>query len=166
VKKTLCLALLAAATGAGITLAIAPPGTPEPVVPTFIQDDEAAAADARHMAKVRKALELSGSAKQGKAVMDQMLAQFASIPGLPPGFLEKFSEMVKPSDLTELTVPIWKKHLTEQDLNGLIAFYTSPAGKSFLEAQPAIQQESMVVGQKWGQEMAMKVLQELDRDGN
>ncbi len=51
-----------------------------------------------------------------------------------------------PSDemLTDMTA-IYHKHLSKDDVEGLIAFYSSPAGQHLLDAQPLIAQEYMPV---------------------
>lgn len=53
----------------------------------------------------------------------------------------------------EMLIPVYAQHFTEQDINGLIKFYKTPLGKKLLEKQPLIMQDSMIVGQQWGQEM-------------
>ena len=102
---------------------------------------EAAAMDAKEK-KVRTLLELSGASQQGRQVMDAMLAQFEQMPELPKGFIAEFKRIAKPADLVELIVPIYSKHLTEGDVDALIAFYKSPAGQRFVGAQPEITRES------------------------
>jgi uncharacterized protein len=44
--------------------------------------------------------------------------------------------------LTDMTA-IYQKHLSKDDVEGLIAFYSSPAGQHLLDAQPVIAQEYM-----------------------
>jgi uncharacterized protein len=44
--------------------------------------------------------------------------------------------------LTDMTA-IYQKHLSKDDVDGLIAFYSSPAGQHLLDAQPVIAQEYM-----------------------
>jgi hypothetical protein len=53
--------------------------------------------------------------------------------------------------LTDMTA-IYQRHLSKDDVEGLIAFYGSPAGQHLLDAQPVIAQEYMpVVMQKVAQ---------------
>ena len=51
-----------------------------------------------------------------------------------------------PSDemLTDMT-GIYQKHLGKEDVDGLIAFYASPAGQHLLDAQPLIAREFMPI---------------------
>jgi hypothetical protein len=41
------------------------------------------------------------------------------------------------------------------------AFYESPAGQKVLATLPAITQESMKIGQAWGEQVARRVQQEI-----
>jgi len=112
-------------------------------------------------AKVRKLLELTGAGDMGKQVADAMMDQFATMPNLPPGFAEKFKQLAQPSQLVDLIVPIYMKHLDAPTLDAAIAFYSSPAGRTLASKQSVLVQESMQAGQQWGQNLAMQVLQGL-----
>jgi hypothetical protein len=66
--------------------------------------------------------------------------------------------------LTDMTA-IYQKHLSKDDVEGLITFYSSPAGQHLLDAQPAIAQEYMPlvmgkVGQR-SQAMTKEMMKEL-----
>jgi len=52
---------------------------------------------------------------------------------------------------------IYKQNFSESEIEGLLAFYQSPVGKSFVEKMPAISQESMMLGQT----MAMNLTPQL-----
>lgn len=131
--------------------------------PAFAQEARSeAAATAAKEKKVRTLLELSGASKQGRQVMDAMLAQFEQMPDLPKGFIDEFKRIAKPSDLVELIVPVYSKHLTEVDLDALIEFYKSPVGRRFVAAQPEITRESMEAGRRWGEGVARQVIRTLE----
>jgi uncharacterized protein len=40
-------------------------------------------------------------------------------------------------------IPVYQRHFNKSDINGLIAFYSSPAGQKFLREMPAVTAESM-----------------------
>ena len=44
--------------------------------------------------------------------------------------------------LADMTA-IYQRHLSKDDVDGLIAFYSSPAGQHLLDAQPVIAKEYM-----------------------
>jgi len=99
--------------------------------------------------KIRKLLEITGAAASGKQVMDAML--------------DHFSKTANPESLIELIVPIYMKNLDEETLDGAIAFFESPAGKTFIKVQPKILKESMEAGQRWGAEAAQTTLKALEK---
>lgn len=66
--------------------------------------------------------------------------------------------------LTDMT-SIYQKHLSKDDVEGLTAFYSSPAGQHLLDAQPVIAQEYMPlvmtkVGQR-SQAMTKEMMKEM-----
>ena len=154
-KKTLLCVTAAAAllvTGAAIPAALVQDQEPQ------AEQDERTPPTA---AEIREFFKVTGQDKMGIQAMEQMLDAFKQTPGLPPGFLEEFKQAVKPEDLVNLVIPIYQKHLERSALQGLMAFAKTPAGKEWFKAQPAIMEESIEVGQKWGQETAMKVIQNM-----
>ncbi len=63
-------------------------------------------------------------------------------------------------EMVDAMVPIYQHHLTEADLEAVIAFYKSAPGQKILKEQPAM----MAEGMQAGQEIMMKRLPEiLDR---
>lgn len=99
----------------------------------------------------------------GKQAMEQMMQAFESMPNLPEGFAAKFLELAKPEQLVEMIVPIYMKHVDSGDLDTLLAFFRTPSGKRWIQVQNPMMKESMEAGQKWGQELAMKVMEELNK---
>ncbi len=112
--------------------------------------------DAQKEKLVREMMELTGAADIGMQVLDGMLAQLESS-GVPPQFVDKFRELAKPEDLVELIVPLYVRTYNKKTLRAAITFYKTPAGKALLAGTPLITQESMILGQKWGAELAAKV---------
>lgn len=124
------------------------------------EDSEAKKAD------IKKLLQLTKSGELGIQAMNQMIGTFkTTMPSVPEKFWEDFMKEIKADDLVNLIVPIYEKHFTHDDIKGLIAFYETPVGQKFIQTQPAIAQESMEAGQKWGQELGMKVAQKLKEGG-
>jgi hypothetical protein len=67
-------------------------------------------------------------------------------------------------ELTAMLVPVYEKYLTQSDLEALIAFYNTPAGKKYANSQSKITKESFQVGQKWGEKVAARVMQKTGND--
>ncbi len=52
------------------------------------------------------------------------------------------------SDVVEETIPVYQKHLSQQEAEAITAFYLSPEGKSFLNILPVIMNDSMSIAMK------------------
>lgn len=114
--------------------------------------------------KIRKLLRLTGAEATAKQTFNMMLDQFAKMPTLPRGFVEKFRSKASAADMVEINVPIYAHHLDDATIDAAIAFYESAAGKAFVQQQPAIVQESMTAGGEYGRRMATEVMQELQKE--
>lgn len=49
-------------------------------------------------------------------------------------------------EMVNAIIPIYQRHLTRQDIEEIIRFYSSPAGQKLLSEQPAMIQESVQAG--------------------
>ncbi len=115
---------------------------------------------------IRKLLEITGSAKIGVQVANQVLNQLKmTAPNVPEEFWTEFKKDMSEQGLIDLIVPIYDKHLTHEEVKALIKFFQTPAGKSYVKKLPAITQESQIAGQKWGRDIAMKVQERLKAKG-
>jgi uncharacterized protein len=111
---------------------------------------------------IRKLLKITGSGELGTQVMSQMIASMKkSMPQVPEKFWGDFMKEVHTEELIDLIVPVYDRNLNHDDIKELIRFYESPTGKKFVSVLPKITQESMVVGEKWGRELAQKVIVKL-----
>jgi hypothetical protein len=115
-------------------------------------------------ALVRRILTATRAAEMGKQVMKRMGEQLAKMPGLPPGFMDKFMSEVDPNELVDLIVPIYKQHYDLDTLKGVADFYESPMGKKFVAEQPAVLAEAQAAGTKWGQDIAKRVMESMQKE--
>jgi uncharacterized protein len=112
---------------------------------------------------IRRLLELTGSAQLGQQVIKQMMDTFKrTSPDVPESFWDEMTKEFDPGTMIDLVVPIYDKHLTHEDIKGLIAFYESPVGRKMTSVLPVIAQESMQAGQQWGMDVARRVQQRLE----
>ena len=56
---------------------------------------------------------------------------------------------------------IYKKHLTEEEVQASIEFYQTPSGQSLLDKMPTVMMESFAVGRSWGEKMGATVMKGL-----
>jgi uncharacterized protein len=65
---------------------------------------------------------------------------------------------------------VYARNFTADELRQVTAFYRTPVGQKMLEKLPAITQESMTVGQKFGQsvaaELRTRMIEELRKRGH
>jgi len=65
---------------------------------------------------------------------------------------------------------VYARNLTIDEMRQLTDFYRSPLGQRFLQKMPVIFQESMVLGQRWGEEAAGqlhdRMIEELRKRGH
>ena len=62
-------------------------------------------------------------------------------------------------------VPIYQRHFSAADIQGLLKFYRSPLGKKVITEMPATMSEGMQLGQDWGRERAQAMLADLQKSG-
>ena len=156
-RTVLLSAVLALAVPAWAQVATPAPNTPpvatKPVDPEKAKD-------------IRRFLDLSGSGKAGEQAVGQMLQQFkTAMPKVPAEFWDEFAKETSTESIVESLVPVYDKYLSSEDLKAIIAFYESPAGKKLVASQPQIAQDSRVVGQKWGSDLAKKIHERLKEKG-
>jgi uncharacterized protein len=58
------------------------------------------------------------------------------------------------SELIDAAAVVYARNFTADELRDVAAFYRTPTGEKFLQKLPAVTQQSMVMGQKWGQAVA------------
>ena len=114
-----------------------------------------------YVAALKKMIVVSGSDATFKLVIPQMFAMMKQqLPNVPEEFWKTAeAEIMKTimDDVVGMLAPVYSKHLTQADLEGIIKFYETPVGKKMAAAQPGIMSESMKVGQQWGMQIAMKI---------
>lgn len=116
--------------------------------------------------RVLELLKLSGSGDIGKqyfvSIMDQFQQLFDDVPQV---FWEEAKNLMDPNELMELIIPIYERNFTEEEIEGLIAFYKSPLGQKLVKEQPIILQESMRAGEIFGEEFSTRVVDKLKSEG-
>ncbi len=76
-----------------------------------------------------------------------------------------FSSTQAQDDILNRMVPVYQRHFTSADIQGLLTFYRSPLGQKVLREMPATMQEGMQIGRQWGQERAQAMVAQLKQQG-
>ena len=125
--------------------------------------------DTTKEADIKKLLGITGASRTGLRVFSQVIGMFQRAHSEVPEavWMEMVSEAeVKVDDfVSEMLVPIYDRHLTHEDIKGLIAFYGTPAGRKLLAVMPRMHQESRQAGEIWGREFARTVQERLAEKG-
>ncbi len=117
-------------------------------------------------AKIRELMKLTGSAELGVQLMSQLITSFRTgVPDAPEQFWKDFAKEVKPSDFVDRVIPIYSRHFSEQDLDGLIAFYRTPLGQKMIHEMPATMTECMAAGQEWGRQLSAQMIAKAKANG-
>jgi hypothetical protein len=96
------------------------------------------------------------------AILQQMKRMF---PTVPEALWQELASEFKMEEFRELVIPIYARHFSLEDLNALIAFYSTPMGQRVIHELPAIAGESMAIGAQWGQAKAREMVQRLQAQG-
>lgn len=109
---------------------------------------------------VQKLMNISGAGELGEMMMSQLMpALKQSIPDASDEFWQDVTAEMDFDQLIASIIPVYQQQLTENDIQAILQFYTTPAGKKLISSQPVIMQQSMQIGQQWGQSVFMKVME-------
>jgi len=109
---------------------------------------------------VKKLMERTGSGNLGVQMMKQMLPSLKKmIPKAPEKFWADMMKEMNAEQVVNLVIPVYQKHFSEEDIREINDFYDTAAGQKMIRVLPQIMQESMVIGQQWGQQLARDILE-------
>lgn len=108
-----------------------------------------------------------GVAKQAKLGAEDGFKQ--KVPNATPAqladvdqFADGLFKNMPVDEMVDAMVPIYQKHLTKDDLDGILAFYASAVGQKLQHEQPAMMQEAMQVGGEIGRRRMGAMMQQMD----
>jgi uncharacterized protein len=97
-------------------------------------------------------LVMENSRKQSKSMLEEILHkelpeashdELAQMQGMVDEMIDDVDRDYPVNAVMQDLVPIYQKHLSSSDCEGLVAFYSSPLGQKILRELPAITMESM-----------------------
>jgi len=134
----------------------------DPATPPASSAAGANSVDSQKNKDIREFLEASGISKLGVQVLDQMIAGMKQTHGnVPNEFWDEFRKQASADDFTKMMIPIYAQHFSDVEIKQLTAFYRSPLGQKLVKEQPAMVQESMRAGQRWGFALGSKIAKQL-----
>jgi len=115
---------------------------------------------------IRELLEVTGSAKIGVQVLNNMVSTYQkSYTKADSSFWDEFMKEVSPDGFVSITIPIYDKYFTEEEIRQIIAFYKTPIGQKIISTMPSVMREAMNAGEAWGKEIGEKILKRLKEKG-
>ena len=85
-----------------------------------------------------------------------------------PLLLESMNARV--NEIIDQIAAVYARNFTAEELREVLAFYRGPTGQKFVQKLPAITQESMLIGQRFGQsiggEIRARMIEELRKRGH
>ena len=115
--------------------------------------------------EIEKMLQLTGMEKTMTQMKNQMISSIKDkFTKLPDSFWDKVQKEMDMRGLLEQIIPLYDKYYTLEDLKAVNGFYQSPAGQKIISTMPQIMQESMKIGQEWGERVVRKVTTEAEKE--
>jgi hypothetical protein len=117
--------------------------------------------DPQKTENIKQLLTLIGADKLRGAMTDQMLDGFKkNLPAVDKDpkthqaldrLMELLREELKKADFSGMTLDLYEKYFTADEIKGLIQFYSSPIGQKAIQVLPTLTQESVSRGMEMGQ---------------
>ena len=109
--------------------------------------------------KALKVLKISGAAQT------YLEAFLEGIKLSPVSFEDKelYSKFATPDSIMDYFIPVYTEKYTEEELDAMIDFYSSPAGQSITKKSLSVVMDLRKASMQWGMQMAEKVKSEKAR---
>lgn len=115
---------------------------------------------------IRKLMAVTGVENLATQVTSQMrVALEKAMPQVPMEAWDRMEEKMDTGELIDMTVPIYAKHFTHDEIQQMLEFYATPLGRKMVTTMPALMQELMVAGQEWGEKIGEEIHDELAAEG-
>lgn len=119
-------------------------------------------------AAIRKLIEITEVSRMGDNITSALTNQVRSVMGraipaeqLPKfmdTFTQKFTVAAPSSAVTDAIVPVYARHYSMEDIQGLIKFYETPLGQRVVKTMPDVSEESQNAGARIDQKAAIATL--------
>jgi uncharacterized protein len=121
---------------------------------------------------IKKLLEVTGALAIGRQMSDFFIQNYEknikqARPDIPAEMFDVMREEVDAvmdeamPTYIEMIVPLYHKYFTHQDVKEMLKFYSTPLGQKTIRVLPALMQDSMSLGQRWGEAMGPIVEQRI-----
>ena len=143
-----------------------------PVHAQNVYPDEGVVAPEKRQ-RIERLLEVTGALNIAKMMSEAVTRQMTNAisqarPDIPAEAMDIVAQetnavisdaMVAKGGFIDLIIPVYAKHFTNEELDGLIAFYESPVGAKTVRVMPQITREAMQIGEAWGQSLGPTIVE-------
>lgn len=116
--------------------------------------------------QVRQLMEVVGLGKMLLQMNTQAVTTLQqSMPCVPTDFWQNYMNETQTQLYIGRLVPVWQRHFTSDEMNGLLKFYRSPLGQKVITEMPTTMAEANDAGQQWSHERSDQMVSELKHMG-
>ncbi len=119
-------------------------------------------------ADIARMLETTGALNIGRQMSSYVVQQYTDSlrrlrPDIPANALATLPPVVDQviaenlARFADMMIPVYHKHFTHDEIRQLLVFYESEVGRKSIKVLPSLVQESMTLGQKWGESMGPEI---------
>ena len=131
-----------------------------PVIAFFFISSAYAQTPPGRLETARKVLEAGGTTEAMIATIRANLpTQRAANPQIPAEFWTRFEQEIirRAPEFIDSVATLYAQRLTQADLEAVLRFYESPAGRRLRDLQPTLITESSAIGRRWGMRIGAEI---------
>ena len=128
--------------------------------------------DPQKEADIRHLMDVTGASSMAIQVMGNMEKSIRPLMtnALPPGeyrdqlvelFFQKYHQKRDPNHIVDLAVPVYDKYYSDDEIKGLIQFYSTPLGTKALTVMPQLMSELQNAGSDYGKDLGRQCMLEV-----
>lgn len=116
--------------------------------------------------QVRRLMDAIGLGKSLSQMNTQVAASMKqSLPCVSSNYWQDYIDDNSSKDFVGRLVPIYQKHFTADEVDGMVKFYSSPLGQKVLTEMPLALAEANQAGQQWSHDHTQQMIAKLEQAG-
>jgi uncharacterized protein len=139
-----------------------------------VQAQKPTTPDAAQIDAAKAFLDAAGQAKTFETALPLIMNQFVDVMGKSApdkiGVIREVMQQMMPKflarkqEVLDQIAVLYASQMSIEDMKAATAFFKSQAGQRFVALQPQLMQQSMVIGQRWGQKIGQDVDNEMRQE--
>ena len=116
--------------------------------------------------QVRKLMDVIGMGRSLNQMNDQVASSMQqALPCVSSNYWKDFIDQNGSQEYIGRLVPIYQKHFTAEEVDGMVKFYGSPLGQKVLTEMPLAMAEANQAGLQWTHEHGQQMIAKLEQAG-